>query len=68
MIYRLQKKEYEAYKRQRKLSSRSLGFLIFKGADGKYYRTEHTGLEGAKEITTFNRQWKQGIDNETLKL
>ena len=65
MIYQIQKKAYDAYKKQRKLSSKSLGFLIFKGEDGNYYRTETTGMLAVKEMTTFNKNFKAGIDNQT---
>lgn len=65
MIYQLQKKQYDAYKRQRKHSSQSLGFLIFKGEDGNYYRTDGTGMPAVKEMATFNKNFKAGIDNQT---
>lgn len=64
MIYRIQKKQYDAYKRQRKTSRQSLGFLIFKASDGGYYRTDGTGMLAVKEMTEFNANFKKGIDNQ----
>lgn len=65
MIYRIQKKQFDKLLKQRKRSQESLGFLIFKASDGRYYRTEGTGMKAVQEMTEFNRRFRAGIDNQT---
>lgn len=43
----------------------SLGFLIFHGADGKYYKTDQVGMAGAKEIADFNKRFKHNVDSQS---
>lgn len=68
MIYQIQKKEHDALKRRRKSTGKSLGFLIFKGEDGNYYKTDTTGMVAVKEMTTFNKRFKAAVDNQTAFL
>ncbi len=65
MIYRIQKKQFDEWQRQRKLSRKSLGFLIFKASDGGYYQTEGTGMLAVKEMHDFNKKFKDSIDSQT---
>jgi hypothetical protein len=47
-------------------SKKSGGSLYFKGEDGGYYRCDTPGMQGVKEIAEFNRNFRKGIDNQTL--
>ena len=67
MITQILKKDYDKIQRDRKLtrSKKSGGPLYFKGEDGNYYKCDTPGMQGVKEIATFNRNFRQGIDNQT---
>ena len=66
-IHQITKDEFDAVKRRRKLypSQQTKGFLIFKGADGHYYKTDDSGMLAVKEITEFNKNYRLGIQNQT---
>jgi len=65
MITQILKKDYDKlYKQRARSRSKSLGYLIFKGEDGKYYKTSESSAAAVKEITVFNRNFRSGIDNQ----
>lgn len=42
--------------------------MIFKGADGKYYKCDQTGMAGVKEQVEWNKKLKQQLDAQTTML
>jgi hypothetical protein len=67
MITQILKKEYDQIQRKRKnmAAGTSLGYLVFHGEDGRYYKTDKTGMLGAKEIADFNKNFKHNIDSQS---
>jgi hypothetical protein len=63
MVTRIQKKEYDAWQARRGYSEtqKSLGFLIWQGPDGKYYKNEVSGTSGLKEMIDYNKQLKSDM-------
>lgn len=41
-----------------------LGFLIFKCSNGKYYKTDVSGMQGVKEMTTWQRKIDKDISSQ----
>jgi hypothetical protein len=70
MVRKIQRKEYDKIKEQRAHSreAKNLGYLIWRGADGKYYKTDKSGIAGTKEMVEYNKQLKAGLDNIQLLL
>jgi hypothetical protein len=70
MVSKIQRKEYDKIQESRKHSRSGInaGFLVWKGADGKYYKTDKSGIAGTKEMVEFNKQLKAGLDNVQLIL
>lgn len=65
MIMQITKQQHDLTLKVRKRWPKASGdTLVFKGADGKYYRTTETGMRGAKEIFQFNKQYKTSIDSQ----
>lgn len=66
MIYQIQKKEYDKVMYMRKSSVHAkLGYLVFKGDDGKYYKCDESGMKGSKEIFEFNKKWRSAVESQT---
>jgi hypothetical protein len=67
MITQILKKEFDRIIRLRKNMAKgaSLGYLVFHGEDGNYYKTDKTGMLGAKEIADFNKNFKHNIDSQS---
>lgn len=65
MVIKISRKEYtEIIKRRKMRPNKELGFLVFKGADYKYYKTTKSGMQGAKEMHQYNKRLKKNIENQ----
>jgi hypothetical protein len=55
MITKILKKDYDKVQEMRGHSKQahSLGYLVFRGNDGKYYKCDKTGMAGVKEWTEY---------------
>lgn len=68
MIERVTLKKYQAIMRNRKMSGRrNWPGIYFKGNDGKYYRCDKDGIEGAQEVARFKKKERK-IKNQQLAL
>lgn len=66
MIEQITQKEFrELTAKKRRLPGQKLGYLIFLGKDGKYYKTDKDGLSGGREMFEFNQRVKHNIDSQT---
>lgn len=69
MIRQITQKEYRKLRRTRKGRSREYleasGFLLFKGADNRYYYVEGYGMMAVKEWNQYNSQLKSNNTSQT---
>lgn len=71
MIYQIQRKEYDKLKRDRKVHyhGQTKGqALLFKAANGFYYKQTDCSMAGVKEMNEFIKNVAEGVKEQTSLL
>lgn len=61
MITKITRKEFLQIQEQRKMRPK-LGFLVFKAPNGKYYKTDSSGMKGTEEMTKWNKKIQKQME------
>jgi hypothetical protein len=64
MIYRIQKKEWDAIKRARKLGNKKIA-LLFKGANGWYYKCDDVSFAGVKAVLEYKKEIESRLHEQS---
>jgi hypothetical protein len=66
MIEQITQKEFKRLTKYKELApGKKLGYLIFLGKDGKYYKTGQDGMVGAREMFEWQQMVKKSLDSQT---
>lgn len=69
MIEQITQKEYRQLAHKKELMpGKTLGYLIFLGKDGNYYKTDHGGIVGGREMYEWQQGIKERLDSQTTLL
>ncbi len=67
MITRISQKMYrETMKARKKNPKLKHGFLVFPAPDGRYYKCDKSGMQGAKEQAEWCKQIKDDMAAQTM--